>query len=84
MSLNRLYYPGMDIKEAKELIEQFGLKKTDVAKHMGIDQSYLSRYFNGTVKPPPKQLQRLFDTIFLLYRAELAAGAVRDEVIANG
>ena len=73
----------MDITEANGLIAQYGLKKGEIARMMGIDPSLLTRYLTGERKVSDQSVSYLFETIYRLNRAEAAATEAREAVLRS-
>ena len=73
----------MEIQEAQGLLKQWGVKQEEVARHMSIDPSLLSRYLSGDRKAPKRIVLHLFETITRLARAEVAATEAREAVLKS-
>ena len=73
----------MDIEHANQLIKEYKVRRYKIAKHMGLDPTYLGRYLSGAIRIPPERLSALYDAIFLEYKVRLAQEKVREELV-NG
>ena len=51
--------------EIKTAMEQQGMKQTDLAKKVGLTETTISRYFNGTREPKLDDLENMLDAVGL-------------------
>lgn len=51
------------VKNLKQISEEKGLSKADVAKRMGVPRSSITRWFNGTANPNVYYVQKMIDVL---------------------
>ena len=73
-----------DIKKLRGRIAEAGLKRHDLASLLGYSESMLSLYLTGRRPAPPDFEARVYGAIERLERADKAAQAERERVLAEG
>ena len=65
-------------------IAEIGVRKSDVAKQLGLDPTSFSAILNGRRTPPGDFERRVTATLDRLERAEQAADKARQKVLGKG